>query len=262
MQHLLSGLLLGAFAMTAQAAIVGEEVSYRAGDTEMKGYLAYDNAIKGQRPGVLVIPEWWGANDYVKRRARMLAALGYAALVVDMYGGGQVVERPDAALALAKTIYGNPALRRERFTAARDLLERQPTVEREHLAAIGYCFGGAVLLGMARDGMKLDGIVSFHGGLGTEAPAQPGAIHTPLLVLAGGDDRSVPPEMVETFRQEMTAARADFQLIVYPGATHAFTNPAATETGRKFQMPIAYNEQADHASWAEMERFLAQVFAQ
>ena len=127
--------------------------------------------------------------------------------------------------------------------------------------ATWFELGGAVLLGMVREGAKLDGIVSFHGGLGTETPAQPGAVHAPLLVLAGGDDRSVPPEMVEKFRQEMDAAQADYRLIVYPGATHAFTNPAATETGRKFQMPIAYNEQADHASWAEMERFLAQVFA-
>ena len=261
MQHLLSGVLLGVFAMTAQAAISGEEIAYRAGDTEMKGYLAYDNAVKGKRPGVLVIPEWWGANDYAKRRARMLAALGYTALVVDMYGAGQVVETPDAALALAKGIYANPALRRERFTAAEALLERQPTVDGRHLAAIGYCFGGAGLPGMGREGAKLDGIVSFHGGLGTETPAQPGAVHAPLLVLAGGDDRSVPPETVAKFRQEMDAAQADYRLIVYPGATHAFTNPAATETGRKFQMPIAYNEQADHASWAEMERFLAQVFA-
>jgi dienelactone hydrolase len=252
-------LLLLPFA--AQAAVVGEELDYRSGDTVLKGYLAYDDSIAGKRPGVLVVHEWWGHNDYARHRARLLAELGYTALAVDMYGEGKQADHPDDAGRFAAAVRNNMPEAEARFRAAMMQLKNHPTVDSERIAAIGYCFGGGVVLEMARRGLDLDGVVSFHGTLDTAAPAQPGAVKARLLVLNGGADPFVTDEQIAAFRQEMEQAGVDYRLINYPGAKHAFTNPAADDFAKRFNMPLAYHPEADSLSWGEMRRFLKQIFA-
>ena len=227
----------------------------------MKGYLAYDKDVKGKRPGVLVVPEWWGLNDYARRRAGMLAELGYTALAVDMYGEGKVVTTPDEAGKLSSEAMKNFDASKAGFMAALDFLKGQPTVDPSRIAAIGYCFGGGVVLNMARQGVDLKGVASFHGGLAAVKPVQPGSVRAKILVLNGGADKFITPEQIEAFKQEMKAAGADFQFISYPGALHSFTNPEATELGKKFNIPIAYNAQADKESWSEMKRFLTKIYS-
>ena len=239
--------------------IIGTTVEYRAQNSVMKGYLVYDENVKGKRPGVLVVPEWWGLNDYARRRARMLATLGYTALAVDMYGEGRVVATPDEAGKLSSEAMKDLDVTKARFIAALDFLKGQPTVDPNRVAAIGYCFGGGVVLNMARQGVDLKGVVSFHGSLTAVKPAQPGSVKAKILVLSGGADKFVTPEQVEAFKKEMNSAGADFRVISYPGALHSFTNPDATELGKKFNMPIAYNAKADEGSWSEMKGFLNEI---
>jgi dienelactone hydrolase len=244
----------------AKPKIQGRTVEYNAQGVVMKGYLAYDENVQGKRPGVLVVPEWWGLNDYARRRARMLAELGYTALAVDMYGEGKVVATPDEAGKLSSEAMKNFDETKARFTAAVDFLKGQPTIDPSRIAAIGYCFGGGVVLNMARQGGDLKGVVSFHGSLTAVKPGQSGSVKAKVLVLTGGADKFVPPEQVEAFTKEMKAAGADFRVISYPGAVHSFTNPDATELGKKFNMPIAYNAKADKESWSEMKGFLNKIF--
>jgi len=190
----------------------------------------------------------------------MLAELGYTAFVVDMYGGGKVVVSPDDASKLSSEAMKNFDVAKARFMAAMDFLKRQPTVDLARMAAIGYCFGGGVVLNMARQGVDLKGVVSFHGGLTAVKPAQPGSVKAKILVLNGDADQLVPPDQVEAFKQEMKAAGADFQFISYPGAMHAFTNPEADVLGKKFNLPIGYNAKADKESWNEMKKFFSVIF--
>ena len=262
MRTLTLSLLILFVSLTAQALskTVGETVEYKADGTVLKGYLAYDDSVKGKRPGVLIVPEWWGLNDYVKKRADMIAGLGYTALAVDMYGSGKNSEHPADAQKFAAEVMNNMAIGEKRFNAALLFLKKQPTVNPDEIAAIGYCFGGAVVLHMARTGADLDGVVSFHGNLGSMYKAQPDTVKAKLLVLTGGDDNFVTPEEVDAFRKEMDAAHADYEIIVYPGAKHSFTNPDADRLGKENDMPIAYNEDADKKSWAEMKEFLKSIF--
>jgi dienelactone hydrolase len=253
-------IFLVAIAASARGGIRGEPVEYSAGGTTMKGYLAYDDARSGKRPGILVVHEWWGQNDYAKKRARMLAELGYVALAVDMYGEGKTAQHPDDAAKFSGEIRNNMDLGRERFLSAKKVLQGNRFTDPDRIGAIGYCFGGSVVLQMARDGVDLGGVASFHGGLTTTSPAKPGAVKAKVLVLTGGDDKFVPPEQVEGFEKEMKAARADFRVISYPGALHSFTNPDADENAKTFNMPIGYNADADAKSWAEMQKFFKEVF--
>ncbi|HEX9802799.1 MAG TPA: dienelactone hydrolase family protein [Gammaproteobacteria bacterium] len=245
-----------------QAGVVGEELSYESGGTTFTGYLAYDDGLTGKRPGVLVVHEWWGHNDYVRERARMLAQLGYTALALDMYGEGKVAQHPDDAGKFAGAVRSNMAEAEARFRAALALLRNHATVDGGKVAAIGYCFGGGVVLEMARRGLDLPGVVSFHGSLGTDSPAEKGDILARILVLNGADDPYVPAEQVAAFKAEMDAAGADYRLISYPGAVHAFTNPQADDFGKRFDMPLAYNAEADRQSWAEMQRFFTRIFGE
>jgi dienelactone hydrolase len=244
----------------ASAAVKGEPVEYKAGGTVLKGYLAYDDAIKGKRPGVLVVHEWWGHNEYARERARMLAALGYTALALDMYGDGHEAHHPDEAGKFSGEVRKNLTMAKARFDAARRVLRKHPTVDRNNIGAIGYCFGGAIVLEMARQGEPLRGVVSFHGSLTTEQPDQAGRIKTRMLVLTGADDQFVPAAQVEAFKKEMDAAKASYKVIAYPGARHAFTSKGADELGQKFKLPLAYNADADQKSWAEMQAFFKEVF--
>jgi dienelactone hydrolase len=241
--------------------IKGETVEYSVQGVVMKGYLAYDEHIQGKRPGVLVVHEWWGVNDYVRRRARMLAELGYAALALDMYGG-KVATNPADAQKFAGEIRDNFDLAKARFMGGLDFLKSQPVVDPTRIAAIGYCFGGGIVLNMAREGVDLKGVVSFHGGLAPVKPAQKGAVKARILVLHGEADTTSTPEQVAAFKKEMDAAGADYRFISYPGAKHAFTNPDADAAAREYNLPIGYNADADKQSWEEMRAFFKEIFAE
>ena len=260
MQKIILALSLSLFASTGFAAVSGKAVTYKANGLTMKGYLASDSAVKGKRPAVLVVHEWWGHDDYARTRARKLAELGYTALAVDMYGAGKQAHDPDHAKAMATAVRQDPTGAKQRFDAALAFLKKQPTVDSNNIAAIGYCFGGSVVLNMARAGMDLKGVASFHGNLSTDAPAQKGQVKAKVLVLTGADDPMAPSEQVAKFEQEMKEAGVDYRVVSYPGAKHSFTNPAADKYGEKFKMPLAYNAEADKASWDELKGFLQQVF--
>jgi dienelactone hydrolase len=262
MTMVIFGLLTTLLPIQARAEVKGEEVRYTVGDTELVGYLAYDDAVEGKRPGVLVVHEWWGQNEYARKRATMLAGLGYTAFALDMYGGAKVAEHPQDATKFMQAILGNLPEAEKRFHAAHDLLKKHPTVDAEHTAAIGYCMGGGVVLYMAQAGADLDGVVSFHGSLGV-SPATPAeTIHARVLVLNGAADPFTPAEAFGEFTRKMAAAKVDFEIKNYAGVVHSFTNPVATETGKKFGMPLAYDEAADKDSWQRMQRFFDEVFGE
>lgn len=256
----LMGVLAGAW--NVSAAVVGQDVEYSVGDVTLKGYLVFDDEVDFPRPGVLVVPEWWGQDDFARSRARQLAKDGYVALAVDMYGEGRVVDTPQEAGELAGGIYADmPGVGQERFRAAYEFLQSQPNVNPDNIAAIGYCFGGSVVLRMVRLGLPLKGVASFHGNLEAPEPAAPGAVNARVLVLTGEADPMVPAEQVDAFEEEMTAAGADYHVVRYPGATHSFTNPKATERGKTFGLPIAYDEATATDSWQKTLDFLKEVFA-
>src|SRR6266496_2025869 len=225
------------------------ELEYQQDGTVLQGFIAWDDAGRGKRPGVLVVHEWWGHNEHARNQARRLAEAGYVGFALDMYGKGKVTTHPQDAQAFVNEVTKDPAVLAARFNAALEQLKRDPHVDTTRLAAIGYCFGGAVVLGMARAGADLAAVVTFHGALATQTPAQPGKVKARILVLAGGADPFVPPEQVEAFKKEMQAAGAQFEVVVYPGAKHGFTNPDAGSYGMD---QLAYNAAADRQSWAAM----------
>ncbi len=242
----------------ASAAIKTREVEYRQGETTLQGFLAWDGAAKGGRPGVLVVLEWWGHNEHARNQASRLAKAGYVGFALDMYGKGKVAAHPKDAEAFVSEATRDPAVVNARFNAALDLLKKDPHVDPERIAAIGYCFGGAVVLGMARSGADLDAVVSFHGALATRLPAGKGQVRARVLVLTGAADPMVPPEQVEAFKSEMTAAGARFEVVSFPGARHSFTNPQADRAGMD---GLAYDQEADRKSWAAMLNLFRQVFS-
>ncbi|OHD71395.1 MAG: dienelactone hydrolase [Spirochaetes bacterium RBG_16_49_21] len=259
----LAGMLLVMYAAgfsSLHAKVKGKPVQYRVQGMVMNGYLAYDDSIKDKRPGVLVVHEWWGLNDYAKKRARMLAQLGYTALALDMYGKGKTAVHPDTAKKFSSEVMKNFDTAKARFLAALELLKKQASVDPDRIAAVGYCFGGGVALNMARQGTELKGVVSFHGSLAAVSPAKPGEVKARILVLHGADDKFVTPEQIEAFKKEMTDAGVDFQFISYPGAIHSFTNPGSTAIGKKYKLPLAYNAEADKKSWEEMKKFFDEIF--
>ncbi len=244
---------------SSQAKIIGKTVEYNVAGTVMKSYLAYSSSMKSKGPGILVVDEWWGLTDYGRKRARMLAELGYTALAVDIYGEGKQVANPTDATAMSSAVMENFDIAQARFAAAEDLLKKQPMVDADRIAAIGFCFGGGVILNMVRQGTDLKGVVSFHGSLAAVKPAGPAGIRAKILILQGGADKFVTPDKVEEFKNEMMAAGADYRVVVYPGATHAFSNPRANFFSKKFKLPIAYNEKADRESWQEMKTFFKEI---
>jgi dienelactone hydrolase len=254
-------LLLCCFGGAVQAAVQGEDVDYMVDGVTFKGYLAYDDAIRGKRPGVLVVHEWWGQNEYVRKRARMLAALGYTAFAVDMYGEGKVADNPDEAGKLATEVSSDLPLEKTRFEAGMEVLRENETVDPYEIAAFGYCFGGGVVLNMARIGENLRGVASFHGALGTEYPAKPWTVRAHIISFSGDADPLIGANKVAAFRKEMDAAKVKYRVVTYPGAKHAFTNPDADELGKKFKLPIAYDAKADQDSWQQATVFLREVFA-
>lgn len=241
------------------SGIKEETISFPADSANLHAFVVYSDSIKGKRPAVIVIPEWWGLNDYPKMRARMLAKLGYVAMALDIYGDGKVAETPDSAMAYAGPFYAHPEKAKARIDAAIARLRTYDNVDTAEIGAIGYCFGGGVLLNTARLGDDLKGVVSFHGSLlGT--PARKDLLRTKILVCHGNSDKFVTPDMVVAFKKQMDSIGANYTFIGYDSATHAFTNPASTVNGQKFHMPIAYNGKADTASWEAMKTFFSGVF--
>lgn len=253
-------ILLVLLSFSLQAEIITKVVNYSDGETKMKGYLAYDDSIKGKRPGIIVVHEWWGHNDYAKKRARMLAKLGYHAIALDMYGNGKNATHPKDAGKFSSSVKKNMAVAEKRFMAAYTLLQKQENIAKDKIAAIGYCFGGGIVLEMARRGIDLDAVISFHGSLGTKEKAKKGKVKAKVLVLNGQADPFVKEKTISDFKKEMRVANVDFKFINYPGAKHAFTNPGADKYGKKFNLPLAYQAEADKKSWAEMKHFLEKIF--
>jgi len=240
----------------------GTPVSYMWGDKEMKGYLATPKKADGKRPGVLVVHEWWGHNDYARKRADMLAKAGYVALAVDMYGDGKTADHPKDAGKFSGEVMANMAGMRERFEAANTFLKKQDGVDAEKIGAIGYCFGGAVVLHMARSGADLDAVASFHGSLASKTRAEKDAVKAAVLVCHGADDGFIKAEDIEALKTEMKDAGANFEFVSYPDAVHGFTNPGATEKGEKFGIPLKYNKEADKKSWRKMRKLFATAFGE
>jgi dienelactone hydrolase len=258
MKRALLSTVITLFAVCGWSAVQVEPVEYAAGGTVLKGYIAADTSAKDKRPAVIVVHEWWGCNDYAKRRAAMLAELGYVGFALDMYGGGRVTTSPAEAGHWAGEIRANPRLARERFEAALAKVKYHPLTDPDRVAAIGYCFGGTVCLEMARAGLPLAGVASFHGTLTTTSPAAAGRVKARILVLHGDADPMVPESQVKALEAEMRAAGADLKVVRYAGAKHSFTNPDADRVGIE---GVAYDKAADEASWQELKSFLAAVFA-
>ena len=244
----------------AFSKIVGEEVQYTSNGTTFKGYLAYDDSITGRRPGVLVVHEWWGHNEYARKRANMLAEMGYTALAVDMYGDGKQASHPEDASKFSGEVMSNLDIAQKRFEAAMNLLQSQDTTDPKRIAAIGYCFGGAIVLNMARRGVDMDGVISYHGSLPTNDPPKSGEVKAKVLIFHGGDDKFITEEQIKTFTDQMKNANSDITFITYPGAIHSFTNPDADNYAKKFNIPLAYNAEADKQSWDKTQEFLNTIF--
>ena len=240
--------------------ILTNRIEYPVGDTIHQGYLAYDDEITIARPGIVIVHEWWGVNDYMVRRAHMLAELGYVVLAIDMFGGGQVADNPDQAGALMNGVLGDMDTGTAALRAGYDLLLAQPGVDPKRTAAIGYCFGGAMVLHMARIGLPLSAVASFHGSLGSFHSAAPGSIKANILVSHGAADSMVSMDDLEAFKQEMDAAGADYEILLLEGAKHGFSNPQADVNAEKYGIDLGYQQQADEQSWAAMQALFERVF--
>ncbi len=243
--------------LRSEAALKAEKVEYKQGSTVLNGYLVYEDSYPTPRPGVLVVHEWWGLNDYAKKRAEALAREGYIALAVDMYGGGKTTTHPQEAGEWATAVRQNKQMGKARFLAGYELLRNQPLTRKDQIAAIGYCFGGHVVLSMAQEGVDLKGVVSFHSALPAEK-AEPGSFKAKVLILHGADDLLTTKEQIMAYQDSLRAGGADWQFMVYGGARHSFTNPDADKAG----IPaLAYNKIADRRSWKLMLSFLDELFA-
>ena len=236
------------------------EVQYSTDSITMKGYIAYNPEDESKRPGILVVHEWWGHNDYARERADMLAEMGYVAFAVDMYGDGKQAEHPDDAMKFVTEVVSNIDEARARFESALATLKAHPNVDPERIGAIGYCFGGSVVLSMANAGYDLDAVAAFHAGLGLPIQPDSGAVKARVLVCNGADDPFIPDEQVSDFKYVMDAAGVDYKYISYPGAVHSFTSKRADGLAEKFGMPLAYNAAADSSSWSEMQVLFSAAF--
>jgi dienelactone hydrolase len=236
-----------------------ELVHYKFDSVTYDGYVVYDNSIMGKRPAVLVVHEWWGLNDYSKMRARELAQLGYIAMAVDMFGNGKIAVNPKEAQDYTAPYYKDPKLAKSRLDAAIKKIKEFKQTDPKNIAAIGYCFGGYIVLNAAKLGADLKGVVSFHGGMGG-APVVKNLLKAKVLVFQGENDKFVPVPVVNAFKRQLDSIGAMSTFRLFPNTTHAFTNPDATELGKKFNLPIEYNPVADKESWNDMKKFLAGLF--
>ncbi|MCU7495374.1 MAG: dienelactone hydrolase family protein [Ignavibacteria bacterium] len=258
MRTLLLLLITGVILMgETEAKVRTQAVEYESDGIKLQGYLAYDDAHQGKRPAVLIVHEWWGLNDYPKKRAEEIAKLGYVAFAADIYGKGVIAKTPEEAGKLASQFRNDRMLARKRVTAALEVLKKYDFVDAGKIAAIGYCFGGMVALELARSGADLKGVVGFHTSLDTPRPDDARNIKGKILICTGANDKSVPPEMRQNFQKEMDNAGVDWQMNIYSGAVHAFTNPNA---GNDPTTNLAYNANADHRSWQAMTQFFQEIF--
>ena len=257
---LLAALLLTALAsLPAPAAVQTKTIEYEHDGQKLIGYLAYDDASDAKRPGILVVHEWWGLNDYTRLRCRMLAELGYVAFAADLYGDGRVTQHAEEAGAWARQIQQNIDTWQARAAAALDILKAQPLADPARIAAVGYCFGGATVCQLAYTGADVKGIVSFHGSLPVPTDAQAKAIKARILVCHGAEDNFIPADRIAQFTNTLNAADADLQFISYANARHAFTNPNADGS---VNPGILYNPDADRRSWNHMKLFLDELFGE
>lgn len=243
---------------SANAAIKEEPVTYTDGEATMKGFVVYDDASQAKRPGIVMVHEWWGITKHIHDEARNFAQQGYTVLISDMYGDARTADNPKDAGALSSSVMKNATVMEQRFDAARTELAKQASVDPKRIGAVGYCFGGAVVINMARAGADLAAVAGFHASLGLNTPAPaPGTVKAKVLVMNGADDPFVKKEQYDTVKKDFDAAKVDYRVIEYPGAVHAFTNPEATELGKKFNLPLRYDAKADQESKAEATKFFA-----
>lgn len=245
----------------ASPALDGQEIKYATDNTDMVGYLAFNAEEEGKRPGVLVIHEWWGHNEYARGRAEMLADLGYVALAVDMYGEGKKADHPQDAGKFSSAVFANMDEAKARFEQAMQTLKAHPMVDSEQIAAIGYCFGGSVALTMANAGYDLDAVAAFHSGV--TLPIMPDAENPPatkVLVANGAADPFIKPEDVANWSKAMDAVGADYEYVAYPDTKHAYTDPGATAKGETFNLPLVYQEESDADAWMKLQALLDRAF--
>ena len=244
-------LFTGMVAAEVSAAIKSQSVTYMVGNEEFTGYLVYDDSKTNKRPGIIVIHEWWGHDAYARKRAQMLAQKGYTALALDMYGTGKLANHPKDAQSFMSEATKSLGIMKARFTAAYHILKRHGTVDRTKMAAIGYCFGGNVAVNMALAGIDLDVAVAFHSTLDRWVKETPKELKTRIRVFNGADDPFLKKSAITAFDKLMKTTGADYKHIYYPGVVHSFTNPSATEKGKRFKIPLAYNAKADADSWKQ-----------
>jgi dienelactone hydrolase len=259
MRTVLAGALCAiAMVANANAAIKEEPVTYSDGEATMKGFVVYDDATQAKRPGIVMVHEWWGITNHIHNEARKFAQQGYTAFIADMYGDAKPADNPKDAGALSGSVMNNPTVMESRFKAAQEQLAKQATVNPQRIGAVGYCFGGAVVLNMARAGADLAAVAGFHASLGLNTPAPaPGAVKAKILILNGADDPFVKREQYDTLKKDFDAAKVEYRVIEYPGAVHAFTNPEATELGKKFNLPLRYDAKVDQEAKSEASKFFA-----
>jgi dienelactone hydrolase len=259
MQRIMLGALCAvAMIANAQAAIKEVPVTYTDGKTTMKGFVVYDDASKAKRPGIIMVHEWWGITKHTRTEARKFAQRGYTAFIADMFGDAKTADNPKDAGALAGSVMKSPADMQSRFNAARAELAKHASVNPKRIGGVGYCFGGTVLLNMARAGTDLAAVAGFHASLGVNTPAPaPGTVKAKVLILNGADDPLVKREQYDAVKKDFDAAKANYRAIEYPGAVHAFTNPEATELGKKFNLPLKYDAKVDQQATAEALKFFA-----
>lgn len=263
MKKVLFLLLFLGISATANAVVQTKTVTYSSGGVKLTGFLAYDDAVKGKRPGILVVHEWWGHNEHARKRARMLAELGYTALAIDMYGDGKLANHPDKAGEFMNAAFKNWENSKAKFNAAKKILQAHKTVDSKRIGAIGFCFGGAVSLRMARGGEDLDGVVAFHSALPNQPPVKKGKMTASVLVINGSEDTFLTSGTVASFVKEMVDANVDFTYMNLKGIRHSFTNRMADEFSKKFNLPnLKYDKQADQQSWQAMHNFFQRVFKQ
>jgi dienelactone hydrolase len=241
----------------AEAKVVGKTIAYEDAGVHLDGYLAYDDAVAGRRPGVLVVHEWWGLNEYARGRADQLAALGYVAFAVDMYGKGKVTKHPEEASEWAKEVSSNIRVWQQRALAGLKVLKKEPRTDPGRIAAVGYCFGGSTVQQLAYSGADIKGVVSFHGSLVLPPAEQASKVKAKILICHGAADPFNPPEVVAAYMAAMDKAALDWQLNVYGGAKHGFTNPNADKAG---MAALGYSKSADQRSWAAMQLFFKEIF--
>ena len=257
MRTLLTLSLTAALAAPAAAAVRTKEVTYEYDGTKLKGLLVWDDSATGKRPGVLVFHEWWGLDDYAKKRAEQLAGMGYVAFAADMYGEGKVTEHPQDAGKMANAVRANKQTWQGRARAAYDVLSKNENVDPARIAAIGYCFGGSTALELAYSGADLKAVSTFHAALPTPTPEEAKAIKAKVLVNHGADDKFIKPDAIKAFREALDAAKVNYRFESYPGAVHSFTVPDADK--RKID-GMAYNAEADKKSWASTKALFDEVF--